>query len=245
MRVEALAADLSSTSGLVLIPTALSPETQKQLVQSALEVYARCNETNLDAHYLIPSSGIWDLHSRRDPQPILPKSSQTLTHARYDAEIKGPRQRVENEAASLANLEMLKAEPKLEPLPSSSAKPGTATDLLPRLRWANLGYLYHWGTKSYDFSKSPPLLPSELRELCKGLVAGIDWADVWNGCNEDETAGLSCEDWDEWDKTFGKRGVFLLSCDADLDQYTEPDAGIVNFYQLQVGLNAFVMTKLL
>jgi len=118
-------------------------------------------------------------------------------------------------ATNLENFKSTKAEPKLEPLPSISAKPSSATELLTRLRWANLGYLYHWGTKSYDFSKPSPPLPAGLRRLCKDFVAGIDWTDVWDGYNKDDMGGLSCTDWDDWNKTF------------------EPDAGIVNFYQLQ------------
>ena len=128
----------------------------------------------------------------------------------YDKGTKGPRQKVENIAASLKDFENSNAEPKLDPFPSSSAKPSSATDLIPRLRWANLGHLYHWGTKSYDFSKPSPPLPAKLRVLCKDLVAGIDWSDVWDGYDKDDMAGLSCEDWDEWDKTFGKYSILLL-----------------------------------
>jgi alkylated DNA repair protein alkB homolog 1 len=190
----------------VLIPAALSPDTQKELVRASLEEYSRCNETNLHAHYLIPSSGLWDLFIKGDLQRISPKSSQHISGSPCHTDNKGPRQLIENEAASAENIAKIASEPKFDPFPSSSATPSSAAQLLSRLRWANLGHHYHWETKSYDFSKSSSPMPPILRNLCKSLVCGIDWNEVWASHNEEEKAGLSCENWYTWDKTYGMYG---------------------------------------
>jgi len=80
---------------------------------------------------------------------------------------------------------------------------------------------YHWGTKSYDFSKQLGTFPADVKEICKRAVCSVNWEDVW-GKEEREGDGdgdgmVSWGDeegtWKEWHKTY------------------EPDAGIVNFYQ--------------
>jgi len=209
-----LAFGLEQIPGLVLLPAAVSPSVQKDLVRAALADYTRLNETNLHAHYLIPPCGIWERHIKGDVGLIHPKTTETNPNVRYEIVGKGPRQLVNNEAASLESVFKLESEPKPHPLPSTSGKPISATNLLPRIRWANLGRLYHWGTKSYDFSKSTPLIPLELRSLCKNLVTSIDWADVCRGFKREDAANFRADEWSSWAKY-------------------EPDAGIANFYQLQ------------
>lgn len=213
---QPLAFSLDDIPGLVLIPRAIPAETQKNLIRAALLDYSRLNETNLHAHYMVPPSGIWKLHESGDPQLILPKSSQVQADVQYEIENKGPRRRVENQEASLEDLAGMMADTKLNQAPSTSVKPSSATDLLPRLRWTNLGHFYHWGSKSYDLSKHPPPVPSEVRNLCKNLVAGIEWDSLWpTDYDPQDTLGLSSAEWNSWGETY------------------DPDAGIVNFYQLQ------------
>jgi alkylated DNA repair protein alkB family protein 1 len=167
--------------------------------------YSRLNETNLNAHYLIPTSGLWQHHAQSNTELILPKASLPQTDAIFETDKKGPRQRVENHAASLEDLPKLAEELKLEPTPSSSAKPSSATDLLPRLRWANLGHFYHWGTKSYDLSKKPPPIPCEVREFCRRLVAGVNWDDVWRNCvDTQDMEGLSSAEWNSWEESYSQ-----------------------------------------
>ncbi|KAG0211189.1 hypothetical protein BGX28_008369 [Mortierella sp. GBA30] len=49
--------------GLIYIPAAFTPSAQRTLIRACLKDYSRHpNKSNLDTHYLVPASGIWDLH---------------------------------------------------------------------------------------------------------------------------------------------------------------------------------------
>lgn len=175
-------------------------------MRTALEDYSRLNETNLHAHYLIPSCGLWHLYATNNTKLIQPKASllQLDCETVYDAEDRGPRKLIQNEEDTIESV-LNNDEQKLPPPPSSSLKSSPAAVLMPRLRWTNLGHSYHWGTKSYDFSKEQPqALPDELGEICKHLVKGVDWEDVWAACSEEEMGILSEEEWRMWDISYGK-----------------------------------------
>ncbi|CAE7224214.1 unnamed protein product, partial [Rhizoctonia solani] len=104
------------------------------------------------------------------------------------------------------------SQPKLAPMPSSSLAPSTVSQLVPKLRWSNIGLNYHWGTKSYDFEREKVPFPQDIKQICVDAVQRVEWKDVWKGV-ADGMEWKDGVDWDLWERTY------------------EPDAGIINFYQ--------------
>lgn len=208
--VEAYTVD--TVPGLVILPSYVDEITQRDLVRWSLSEHARApNETNLDTHYVLPPEGIWNAHLESDSSSQIHAKATPSVSASHDPE--GPRQLVNNVPAGLDNFEALNAVPKPPPAASPNAKPTHPSSLLQKLRWANIGYSYHWGSKSYDFSKEVGAFPAPVARVCKAAVAAINWGEVW-GSTQLEGWGEGGPDWDTW-----------------ADGYA-PDAGIVNFYQL-------------
>ncbi|KZT33028.1 hypothetical protein SISSUDRAFT_993502 [Sistotremastrum suecicum HHB10207 ss-3] len=204
---------LPTIPGLVLLPSFLSEQEQQDLIQTALSDVARHSETNLHTHYDIPPRGLWDI--RIDPassKQLIPPKVVT-EEADFASEPQGPRRLVDNPPVNVTNLAIINSVPKAPAPPSPGTSPSTASELLERLRWANLGYFYHWGTKSYDLRKTLIPIPERIQSTCKNVVQSINWHAVW--WNKDQISGWDNEtpDWQDWKRTY------------------QPDAGIVNFYQ--------------
>ncbi|KAH9955609.1 hypothetical protein BC827DRAFT_1141187 [Russula dissimulans] len=200
--------------GLVILPSFVSQDTQRELIRWSLCQHARHpNETNLDTHYSLPACGLWSTHLHSPETIILPRLSSSPTPPPPDSS--GPRQLISNTPASPAAFSLIKDTPKPPPAPSTHARPLTAAELLPRLRWANIGWSYHWGTKQYDFAREVQPVGEPFRKICTEVVRSIRWHDVF-GCPDAESLdGWGDDDphWRAWEETY------------------EPDAGIVNFYQ--------------
>jgi alkylated DNA repair protein alkB family protein 1 len=195
----------------VLIPSFVGPVAQRSLITRCLREHACSpNESNLDAHYRIPLSGLWNeweaVSKRRLVEPdfdvvVGTKWQEDLSPEKYhppDAE----RALVDNTPGSLDTLPGIKSQPKLAPMPSSSLPPSTVSALIPKLRWSNIGLNYHWGTKSYDFEREKVPFPDDIRDICMDAVRSIDWKDVW----EDVADGMDWadgEDWNVWEHTYG------------------------------------------
>ncbi|KAF5391429.1 hypothetical protein D9757_002030 [Collybiopsis confluens] len=210
---------LPSIPGLVLLPAFLTPERQRELVKWSLVEHCRPpNETNLDTHYLLPDQGLWNAFLQERSALVHPRPIDV--NAEYIKQEPGPRQLVDNIPASRINFESIHSISKPLLLPSVSAQPSTSANLLPRLRWANIGWFYHWGTKHYDFSKGKIPVHETVRQVCKEIIKLIDWNEVF----ESDTSewGPSGPDWVDWHDSY------------------EPDAGIVNFYQTKDTLMAHV-----
>ncbi|KAF8323205.1 hypothetical protein DL93DRAFT_2162389 [Clavulina sp. PMI_390] len=232
---------IKSIPGLVVLPGFLSHSQQRDLITSSLREQSRHpNETNLDAHYDIPDDGLWRhwerLHrsgsssSASEDTIIHPKIPTSSPQGIPDASVPVPESKrtlIENVAASVGLLPTLLSTPKPAPPPSSSLQPSPVSKLLYKMRWANLGRSYHWGTKSYDFEKTLAPFPKDVRDICQRAVRAVEWEDVWGGraeANGDEAdSGREIPD-EEW----GEEGA--QSWKTWADDY-EPDAGIVNFYQ--------------
>ncbi|KAH9926101.1 uncharacterized protein B0H18DRAFT_1006549 [Fomitopsis serialis] len=203
--------------GLVLLPSFVDPEGQRRLVRWALSEQARHpNETNLDTHYVLPEIGLWNKYVdvRRGQCEDGHVRSRALLHTIPNdpqrVETPGPRRLVANEPASKDNYDTLSCTPKPPAAPSPSAQPIRVSALVPKLRWANIGWSYHWGR-------------SKVRSVCKRAVRAVSWDRVF--ANDKSSAGDWGEDgpdWDSWHETY------------------EPDAGIVNFYQTKDTLMAHV-----
>jgi len=221
---------LQNIPGLVLLPSYLSHRDQRKLVRWALDDHARSpNETNLDTHYIIPEDGIWKKHLRSQKHSenrnadIQPRISTVLPNATSHSSQSdfGPRQLISNEAASPNNYVQLVSAPKPPSSPSLTVKPASATELVPKLRWANIGWYYHWGIKQYDFSRGKITVNETIKTICQEVVSNIRWDEVFDGTGREGSWGEDL-DWTSWDKTY------------------EPDAGIVNFYQIKDTLMAHV-----
>ncbi|KAG5654507.1 hypothetical protein H0H81_001148 [Sphagnurus paluster] len=190
--------------GLVILPSFIAPEMQRDLIRWSLSEQARHpNETNLDIHYHLPQNGIWNtwLSSRKDPIDITiePKATQEF---QANHEPPGPRKLINNIPATPDTFTSISTTPKPPQAPSATVKPAFPSELIHKLRWANIGWYYHWGTKQYDFTKGKGAIDQRLRNLCRDAVATVDWKqvyiDIHANWGEDEPG------WMSWNETYGK-----------------------------------------
>ncbi|CAL1703646.1 unnamed protein product [Somion occarium] len=215
-----------SVPGLVLLPSFVSPQEQRRLVQWSLKDHARHpNETNLDTHYILPHDGLWNsfLRSRNEGSPeeqIQPRAS-VLDSSPQLIQDSGPRPLISNVPVSKSNFIPLITTPKLPAPPSLTVKPTLVSALIPKLRWANIGWYYHWGTKQYDFSRGKIDVDPVISNVCKKTVSTVPWAEV-HGNTQNADGWSDDEHWSTWNDSY------------------EPDAGIVNFYQTKDTLMAHV-----
>lgn len=152
----------------------------------------------------------------------------------------GPRHPVSNTPASPATFSLLKSTPKPPQVPSVHVQSLSAAELIPRLRWANIGWSYHWGTKLYDFTREVQPVGEPFRNVCIEVVRSISWNDVFESPDADSLGGWGDDgpDWQAWDETYGQypkwcccaRMVRICGYHSSC-ALAEPDAGIVNFYQ--------------
>ena len=197
-----------SHPGFVYIPNLLSPPKQRDLVRWCLKDHARYpNETNLDTHYILPEEGLWNAHLRsRNPNSSVPDvqpkaSAPGIDFSAYMSSVAGPRQLVSNAAASADNIESLTLKAAAQPpmTPSPTAATTSPSKLLPKLRWANIGWFYHWGTKQYDFTRGKIDVAPEIKSLCQSIVRAVDWKRVFGDLHLENEA----EDWEAWPESYG------------------------------------------
>lgn len=195
---------------MVILPNYLTPDEQRALIRWGLSEQARTpNDTNLRACQEAENSPS-DLSSQSSEKFIVqPKRPEGEERPDYQ---EGSRPRIDNVPGDATNFQEECSKPKPPPPPSSHLPPIHASKLIYKLRWANIGYYYHWSSKSYDFSKPKTEYPQYLHDICKRVVASIDWKDVWDNGQEEDWGGAG-PDWEEWPDSY------------------EPDAGIVNYYQ--------------
>lgn len=189
------------SKGLVILPSFVSEETQRDLIRWSLRDHARRpNETNLDTHYVLPQSGLWATYLT-SPETVVqprPPSSTTLQHS------PGPRRLISNIPASPATYSAITSTPKPSPPPSALTHPISTAQLVPRLRWANIGWSYHWGTKQYDFAREAQPVGEPFRRLCVEVVRSIRWQDVFGGASTKLFDGWeNTSGWQTWPKTYG------------------------------------------
>jgi alkylated DNA repair protein alkB family protein 1 len=158
----------------VIIPQLVSHEKQRDLVQWALRDHARSpNETNLDTHYLLPASGLWSAATIDSSRSTLisPRAMATSSSTCTSPSTQPSRRTlVSNDPASPETFAVLLATPKLPAPPSTSLTPIPAFELVKKLRWASIGWYYHWGTKQYDFSQVKVPVDEQVTWICKEAV---------------------------------------------------------------------------
>lgn len=192
---------LDAHPGAVFIPAALSPSKQRELIRECLRDTTKApNQSNLDTHYVLPKEGLWYHYERsRKGEDILVQPVES-TSDRND----GPRELISN-APLTADVDPATLTSRKAPAQASStSKPELASKLMYRLRWTNLGLMYHWASKSYHFDrvlldKEVPKVPQTISDICRHILRAVP-------------AHLrSNEDWDRYN----------------------PESGIINFYQLK------------
>ncbi|KAG6818164.1 hypothetical protein H0H87_000069 [Tephrocybe sp. NHM501043] len=212
---------------------------QRELVRWSLCDQARENETNLDIHYTLPKDGLWNtwLRSRHDSSKDITVHPKATEASSVTQETPGPRQLVNNIPAAPDTFSTISNTPKPPPTPSASIKPSSASELLTKLRWANIGWFYHWGTKQYDFTKGKGVIDPRLRDLCRDAVAAVDWRQVYG-----ETNGIWGDgeaDWTTWNETYGVPRILddtLPPHLKDLDENWEPYAAYMRTARINVNV---------
>ncbi|KAG9033408.1 hypothetical protein FRB95_014856 [Tulasnella sp. JGI-2019a] len=229
--VAGKAYSISSHPGLIVLPGFLTDNEQRSLIRSCLASQARApNETNLDVHYEIPPSGLWQHWLETQPLHASPSCPKVQTRAKAvpgsgfrASPIPPPdnskRILIDNPAGDQLTPNHVELPPAA---PSPSLVPLTPAQLLPKLRWANIGRSYHWGSKAYDFSKELAPFPDDVKNFCQSAVRSVPWDVIWGesvqslGTIREDWGAEGPDSWKTWSETF------------------EPDAGIVNFYQIKV-----------
>ena len=194
--------------GFIYLPNLLSRQKQRDLVRWSLKDHARYpNETNLDTHYVLPEEGLWNAHLRStdsssDVPDVQPKASAPgLDLSAFITSAAGPRELISNAAASADNIGSLTLNAAAQPpmTPSPTATGASPSKLLSKLRWANIGWFYHWGTKQYDFTRGKIDVAPELKSLCQTIVRAVDWRRVYRDLHLENDV----EDWETWPETYG------------------------------------------
>ncbi|GAA5887327.1 hypothetical protein JCM6882_002493 [Rhodosporidiobolus microsporus] len=207
--------------GLVLFPRILPESLQRSLIVETLQHARRPNLTVLDKSYHLPAEGLWAawLAGRGDEVvPSFPEEEEGREGTPASSGYETP----STDAGS--GMEDARAGRLLEKALSrevSRSREVTVRELLPKMRWANVGYYYNWTTKLYEFERGFIPLPPLILRCCRDVVRKTPWRDVF--CSSDtaedgDLGGTSVEDWRKWEEDY------------------EPDAGIVNFYQVKDSL---------
>ena len=198
--------------GLVILPGYLDHELQRHLIRWSLTVHARRpNETNLDAHYRIPAEGLWNLHARCDITPI-PRRDYDSTQAGAKTDnMSGPTS--DSPPDNSADHGATSPRPRTPSAQQVTHRSATASELLPKLRWANIGWFYNWGTKEYEFERGKPDVGEPTRSICKEIVRLVDWSEIFGTSErysdtDHEMVAISSE-WAGWDTSYGAM-AFLI-----------------------------------
>ncbi|KAI8052147.1 hypothetical protein BDF22DRAFT_690214 [Syncephalis plumigaleata] len=205
---------LASAPGLIVMPELLTPAAQRYITRRCLSAYARPpNRNNLDAHYILPDCGVWQLALREiNSDTCMGDTSDGTTVATSQE----PAGYYDNENDS-NNEEDTPTSSMNEEHQHSTELPSSST-LLRKLRWTTLGYQYNWSKKQYH-PDHRYAFPSDLAELTRIMVRAI------NGVRP-------------MDPTLAE-GRHVPLFNYDYEQY-QPEAGVVNFYQLRNTLTAHV-----
>jgi alkylated DNA repair protein alkB homolog 1 len=185
----------------------LTHETQRNLVEWSLKDHAKSpNPTNLDIHYHLPSEGLWQAFVAPDSDRAIIYSRATEAELKTGSTEETKRQLIENTPASVDNFKSLLETPKLDAIPSPTLSPATPSQLMRKMRWANIGWFYHWGTKQYDFAKGKSPISDNIRNICRNAVTSVDWDEVYATDDLSEWGELGAE-WKSWGETYGKHIV--------------------------------------
>ncbi|KAK4511975.1 uncharacterized protein ATC70_003974 [Mucor velutinosus] len=204
---------MKNVPGLIVIPNAFSPQAQRRLVKHCLREYAKPPHTsNLDGHYYVPKDGVWPLYEQEQKGSLVPGDANYYIPSKTVPQDENDMYPTAIEDANDDTLSV--ASSMYSDISGKSGRVASSpTQMLKKQRWVTLGYQYHWGTKKYNLDDPIPI-PNDIYDLMKAVVTATE--DI--GCQDAETP---------WKNQY--KG-------ADF----KPEAGIINFYQLQSTLMGHV-----
>ncbi|KAK9765532.1 hypothetical protein K7432_006072 [Basidiobolus ranarum] len=142
--------------GLVVIPQAFSPSAQKNIIKSCLRDHAKHpNLSNLDAHYVVPDGGIWNLYEKEAKGEISPEDPSYYVPLK-DMSDSEDKVGVYGDAPKETNLSVL-----------------PPSQLIRRLRWITCGYQYNWLDKTYALEKRYPF-PEDIGDIASAVAKAIE-----------------------------------------------------------------------
>ncbi|GAA5957178.1 hypothetical protein JCM3765_005430 [Sporobolomyces pararoseus] len=199
--------------GLVFFPSILPEALQRSLVVESLQNAKQPNITSLTPHYRLPEEGLWNAWFSGKGSEIVERidlASTSSTNA--SAEIPRACNSLESSVESLESKPVGTIDTKV--------KEHTIEELVPKLRWSNVGYHYNWTTKLYEFDRPFVPIPPIMLTSCRALARSVPWQHVFTrpSSSTEENTDPSDEGWETWKESY------------------EPDAGIVNFYQTRDNL---------
>ncbi|GAA6005778.1 hypothetical protein JCM11491_004006 [Sporobolomyces phaffii] len=193
--------------GLVFFPSILPEPLQRRLVVESLENARQPNVTSLDPHFRLPQEGLWNAWTAGKGDSTVESidfdpSASTVPSSSRQATIT-----IESSKDVLSSKEAAESDDLV-------SKRATIRELVPKLRWSNVGYHYNWTTKLYEFDRPLVPIPPLMLKSCQALARAMPWQHVFGGHQSiDGDLSKSEEGWESWKTRY------------------EPDAGIVNFYQ--------------
>ena len=200
------------------MPRYLNKDEQRDLIKLSLrDIPTPPNRTSLDAHYNLPSDGLWSHYAAGTKTAVAtPRAHSEAPRATpsYYAP-SGERPLINNAPSTFETLKEIAQSRNPEIPPSPTVKPLDGDKALYKLRWTNIGHYYHWGLKHYDFSVRDPVtngaiaIPKQVAQVCREAVEAVPWQHT-------SVADAAAE----WKRSY------------------RPDAGIINYYNLNVGVLA-------
>ncbi|GAA5921512.1 hypothetical protein JCM3775_003084 [Rhodotorula graminis] len=195
--------------GLVFFPRILPEHVQRALVAETLQHARSPNLTQLDKLYDLPREGLWGAWAAGKGDEVVPRAVEEQEGATGST---GPSSGSQMCAAGPASIG--RERDGVE----SARETVTVRELLPKLRWANVGFHYNWTTKVYEFERGCVPLPPLIHRCCRDLARQTPWDRIFG----DSKTPSRSHDWSTWARDY------------------EPDAGLVNFYQLKDSLTSHV-----
>lgn len=123
-------------TGLVFFPSILPEPLQRSLVVESLQNARRPNVTSLDPHYKLPAEGLWNAL-------IDGKGAETVESIEFRPCATSPSAEDQQIGSSMSS-----STNSLDTSRANTPEPGakkeiTIRELVPKLRWANVGYHYN------------------------------------------------------------------------------------------------------
>ncbi|KAI8073115.1 hypothetical protein BC940DRAFT_211513, partial [Gongronella butleri] len=161
---------IKDVPGLIIIPNPFTDEAQRRLIELCLTDYAKPpNISNLDAHYVRPAAGVWDLYARALRGELTPEDAAYYVSPRQEGAARGASgvkfEDQDDDAGDKSK------ENRVDPV-----------SLMKKQRWITLGYQYDWQTKVYDLEHGLPM-PEVLDELGKAIVGAVNGVGTENWQN--------------------------------------------------------------
>ncbi|KAF9129047.1 hypothetical protein BGW39_004524 [Mortierella sp. 14UC] len=236
--------------GMIYIPAAFTPSAQRTLIKGCLKEYSRHpNKSNLDTHYKVPSSGLWDLHENvylkkqtlDDPSVFVPRKADVDNQANgYGSDDDGDE---EGEAQDKdASGKKQETEPRPKPTPSQPPTKKSKSSDNPAPQRRTMVPITDETPSVPDnipkidpepSSQVPILPPAQLLRKLRWITLGYQYHWPSKTYHFDQNAPFPKE------LCILSKAVVAAVEDKDKFQYPYPaedflaEAGVINYYQLK------------